>query len=80
MNIKSIQVLGSGCSNCQKLFKLTQEATKQLGLNIEVEHINDIQKILSLGIMSTPAIRLNDKIISAGQILDVKKIKELITQ
>lgn len=75
-----IQVLGSGCKTCKKLHELTVQAIKELNLNIEVEYITDIQQIIDKGIMSTPALAINNEIVSAGYILSVEKIKNLVKE
>jgi len=77
--ITSIQVLGSGCPTCKKLFELTQKAVTELGLKIEVEYITDIQKIIELGVMSSPVLTINNKVALVGQLPNLEKIKELLT-
>jgi len=77
--INSIQVLGSGCPTCKKLFELTQTAVSQLNLKIEVEYITDIQKIIELGVMSSPVLTINGKIALAGQLPNLDKVKEIIS-
>jgi small redox-active disulfide protein 2 len=74
-----IKVLGSGCPTCKKLFELTQKAVTELNFNIEVEYITDIQKIIELGVMSSPVLTINGKVASVGQLPNLEKIKELIT-
>lgn len=76
--ITSIQVLGSGCSTCKKLFELTKGAADQLNLKVEVEYINDIQKIIELGVMSSPVLTVNGKVVFAGGLPSLDKIKELL--
>lgn len=76
--ITSIQVLGSGCPNCKKLFELTKQAAKELNLNIEVEYITDVQKIIDMGMMSAPVLAINGRAILAGQMPSLEKIKEII--
>lgn len=73
-----IQVLGSGCPTCKKLFELTKKAVQELGIEKEVEYINDIQKIIAMGVMQMPVLAINEKPILAGAILDIEKIKEAI--
>ena len=77
--ITSIQVLGSGCPTCKKLFELTQKAVTELGLKTEVEYITDIQKIMEMGVMSSPVLAINGQAVLAGQLPSSEKIKELIT-
>ncbi|NCN25214.1 hypothetical protein COT94_03955 [Candidatus Falkowbacteria bacterium CG10_big_fil_rev_8_21_14_0_10_37_14] len=76
--ISSIQVLGSGCPTCKKLFELTKQAVTELGLKIEVEYITDIQKIIELGVMSSPVLTINGKVALVGQLPSSEKIKELL--
>jgi small redox-active disulfide protein 2 len=76
--IKSAQVLGSGCPACKKLFELTKQAVSELGLSVEVEYSSDIQKIIELGVMSSPVLVINGKVALSGQLPDLKTIKEMI--
>ena len=74
-----IQVLGSGCPNCKKLFEQTKQAVSELKLNAQVEYSNDIQKIVELGAMSSPVLAINNKIALAGQVPGAEKIKAILT-
>lgn len=78
-NKTQIQVLGSGCPTCKKLFEQTKQAVSELKLDIEVEYSNDIQKIIELGAMSSPVLAINNKIVMAGQVPGVERIKEIIS-
>lgn len=73
-----IQVLGSGCPTCKKLFELTKQAVEELDLKIEVEYITDIQKIVEMGVMSSPVLAINGKPAISGFLPDIEKIKEII--
>jgi len=73
-----IQVLGSGCPTCKKLYELTQQAVKELNLNEEVEYITDVSKIVEMGVMSSPVLAIDDKIVMVGFLPEVEKIKSLI--
>ena len=73
-----IQVLGSGCPTCKKLFELTKQAIEELGLKIEVEYITDIQRIVEMGVMSSPVLAIDGKPTITGFLPDVEKIKETI--
>lgn len=75
-----IQVLGSGCPTCKKLYELTQEAVKQLNLNEKVEYITDISKIVEMGIMSSPVLAINNKPVMVGFLPDIAKIKKLLQE
>jgi small redox-active disulfide protein 2 len=74
-----IQVLGSGCATCKKLFELTKKAVEELNLKTEVEYITDIQKIVAMGLMQSPVLVVNDKPVLVGFSSDIEKIKNLIT-
>lgn len=76
-----IQVLGSGCTSCKRLYEITQQATKEMGISEPVEYISGnegIQKIIELGSMSSPVLVVNGNIAMTGFIPDIKKIKEKI--
>jgi len=73
-----IQVLGSGCPTCKKLFELTKQAVKELDLKTEVEYITDIQKIIELGVISVPVLAINGKPIISGFLPKIEEIKEII--
>jgi small redox-active disulfide protein 2 len=77
MNIK---ILGTGCSNCQKLEANTKQALEELKLDAQVEKITDMQKIMSYGVMSLPAIVVDEKIISYGMVPSAEEIKKLLTK
>jgi small redox-active disulfide protein 2 len=73
-----IQVLGSGCTTCKSLFELTKKAVAELGLDVEVEYITDVSKIIEMGVMSSPVLAVNGKPVMVGYSADINKIKELI--
>lgn len=73
-----IQVLGSGCPTCKKLFELTKQAIAELKLKTEVEYITDIQKIVEMGVMSSPVLAINGMPVLTGFLPDIEEIKETI--
>lgn len=73
-----IQVLGSGCPTCKKMFDLTKKAVKAVGLDNEVEYITDIQKIVALGVMSSPVLAIDGKPVITGFVSDQSKIEDII--
>lgn len=73
-----VKVLGVGCGSCKKLEQNVNEAIKALGIDIEVKKIEDIQEISSYGIMSVPALMIDNNVVSAGEVLSVNEIKELL--
>ena len=73
-----IKVLGAGCSSCHTQYENTKDAVKNLGLNIEVEYITDMQKIMEYGVMSMPAIVVNDSVVSMGKVLKTNEVENLL--
>ncbi len=74
----NIQVLGSGCTNCKNLFELTKKAVAELNRIDEVEYITDINRIIEMGLVSTPVLAINGKPVMVGATADIERIKELI--
>ncbi len=74
-----IQVLGSGCPKCKKLYDLTSQAVDELGIDSKVEYITDVHKIIELGLMSSPVLVVDGKAVCVGSVPDIAKIKELIS-
>jgi len=71
-----IKILGSGCPKCQKLEENAKKAVEELGLkDVQIEHIYEIDKIVEYGVMSTPAIVINEEVKAAGRIPDIEEIK-----
>ncbi len=75
-----IKVLGSGCKNCHVLLEATKEAAQNIGLNIEVEYITDMEKIMEYGVMSMPALVVNEQIASIGKVLKAADVEKLLLQ
>lgn len=73
----NIKVLGSGCKSCHQLYENAQEAVKNMELSVEVEYVTDMQKIVGYGITSTPAMIVNDKVVSMGKVLKVDEVEGL---
>ncbi|MFZ3054714.1 MAG: MTH895/ArsE family thioredoxin-like protein [Minisyncoccales bacterium] len=76
--IEKIEVFGSGCCSCKEMLDSTKKAVVEIGLDIEVGYIDDIQKAIELGVMSFPVLAVNGKPIIAGMIPSIEKIKETI--
>ena len=74
----NIQVLGSGCTNCKNLFELTKRAVAELNRIDEVEYITDVNRIIEMGLVSTPVLAINGKPVMVGATADIERIKELI--
>ncbi len=75
-----IKVLGSGCKNCHTLYENTKEAVKDAGLSVEVEYVTDMQKIMEYGVMSMPALVVNDQVVSMGKVLKAEDVKKLLVK
>lgn len=73
-----IKVLGSGCASCHALYENTKEAIQKMGLSVEVEYVTDMQKIMVYGVMSMPALVVNEKAASMGKVLKSADIEKLL--
>lgn len=77
-NTKSIKVLGSSCTKCKDLEIATIQALKNLNINEKVEHVSDFAQIASFGVMTTPALVIDNKVVSYGKVLSVDEISDLL--
>lgn len=77
MNIK---ILGTGCPKCKTLEKHAGEAINELGIEAEITKEEDILKIMSYGVMRTPGLVIDEKVVASGKLLSVNEIKNLITE
>jgi small redox-active disulfide protein 2 len=73
-----IKILGSGCSKCRELEANTKEALIQLNIHETIEHVTDFSQIASYGVMTTPALVMDNKVLSYGRVLKTDEIKALI--
>jgi small redox-active disulfide protein 2 len=73
-----IKVLGPGCKKCNTLADTTKKAVEQLAIEVNITKVDDMMKIMSYGIMSTPALVINEKVAVSGRVPSVDEIKELI--
>ncbi len=74
-----IQVLGSCCPKCKTLAERVGEAVAELGLECEIEKITEINKIVEFGVMVTPGLVIDGEVKSAGKLLSVEEIKDLLS-
>lgn len=77
--MKNIKILGGGCRNCETLLANSKEAAKNLGVEAEFEYITDFAVIASYGIMRTPALLIDGKVVSMGKALKTSEIEKLLT-
>jgi small redox-active disulfide protein 2 len=72
-------VLGPGCAKCAKLYEATEQAAKELGVPYEIEKITDLQQIMALRVMMTPALVVNGTVKVAGRVPSVDDLKKMLT-
>ena len=73
-----IKVLGSGCKNCQSLEKNVIEALKEIGKEAKVEKVTDMKEILGFGVMKTPALVIDEKVVVSGRVATEKELIEIL--
>ena len=73
-----IKVLGTGCAKCKSLEKLTNEVVAETGVKATVEKVEDIFKIMQFGVMSTPALVIDKKVVLSGRLPSASELKEII--
>ena len=73
-----IKILGTGCARCKTLENHTWEAAKEMELNALIEKVEDIQKIMEYGILRTPGLVINNKVVLSGQVPGVQEMKEIL--
>lgn len=74
-----IKVLGTGCAKCKTLEKVTLKAVEELNLNVKVEKVEDIMKIMEYSVMRTPALVINEEVVLSGIVPKISDLKELLT-
>ena len=73
-----VKVLGAGCKSCHEQYENAKAAVKTMGLDIEVEYITDMEKVMAYGVMSMPAIVVNEKVVSMGKVLKAADVEKLL--
>lgn len=73
-----IKVLGAGCPSCHQLYENAKEAIKNMELNIEVEYITDMTKVMEYGVMSVPTLVVNENVVSMGKVLKAADVEALL--
>ena len=73
-----IEILGSGCAKCKKLYENTEHAIKSANVIAEITKVEDMEKIIGYGVMSTPAIVIDGVVKSAGKVLNIDEIQKLL--
>lgn len=75
-----IKVLGTGCPKCKTLEKTTREIVSEMNIEANISKVEDIMKIMEYGVMHTPALVVNEKVVFSGRVPSANEIKELITK
>ena len=73
-----VKVLGSGCAKCSALEKATREALAELGMETDIDHVTNFTQIAAYGVMATPALVVDGKVVSYGRVLKKDEAKALI--
>ncbi|MGM0647443.1 MAG: thioredoxin family protein [Bacteroidota bacterium] len=75
-----IKILGTGCPKCKSLEKLTRDVVAAKGINASISKEEDIMKIMEYGVMHTPGLVINGKVVFSGRLPSSKEMNELLTQ
>ena len=75
-----IKILGPGCAKCKTLDKLTREVVEKNGISATVTKVEDIMEIMKYGVMSTPALVVDEKVVVRGRVPSFDEIKQLLTK
>lgn len=75
MNIK---VIGTGCDKCDTLYENVQEALAQLGMQAELEKVEDLMDIVKLGVMTAPSLMVDGKLVISGRVAKTKELIKLL--
>lgn len=76
--VESVKVLGSGCAKCNQLEGNVKTALEQLGMNTTIDHVADFSQIAAYGVMSTPALVVDDNVVSYGKVLKVEEVIKIL--
>ena len=71
-------ILGTGCAKCAKLYEATEQAAQALGLQYELEKVTDLKRIMSFGVMTTPALVVDGEVKVSGKVPAVDEIKTML--
>jgi small redox-active disulfide protein 2 len=74
-----IQIAGSGCSKCAQLYERAEAVAKELGIDYEIEKVTDMNAIIDMGVMMTPALLVNGKVKSAGKLPSQEAMKKFLS-
>jgi len=75
-----IRILGTGCAKCKKLEENARQAISEMALAATIEKVTDLDKIMDFGVMMTPALVIDEKVVASGKLLSTAEIKAFITK
>lgn len=73
-----VKVLGAGCKSCHEQYENAQQAVKAMGLDLEVEYVTDMEKVMEYGVMSMPALVVNETVVAYGKVLKAAEVEALL--
>jgi small redox-active disulfide protein 2 len=73
-----LKIYGSGCTKCNLLTEHAETAAQELGISYELEKVTDINSIIDAGVIRTPALAVDDKLVVVGQVPSAEKIKQYL--
>ncbi|MDY6850285.1 MAG: thioredoxin family protein [Thermodesulfobacteriota bacterium] len=76
--MKKVQILGTGCAKCNKLADNAKAAARSVGQEIELEKVSDLNEITKFGVLSTPGLAIDGKVVSQGKLLKPEQIAKLL--
>lgn len=77
--MKSVKILGMGCPKCKALAEAVEKAAKELNIECNIEKVTDLNKISQYGVLATPALVVDEKVVSAGKVLSVDEVKKFLS-
>lgn len=75
-----VKILGGGCAKCNKLEKNVVEALNELEKDFQIEHVKDFKEIAEYGVMSTPALVIDEKVLFSGKVVNVNELKKILSK
>jgi small redox-active disulfide protein 2 len=75
-----VKILGSGCANCQKLEALAKKAVEELGIDAEIVKVTEVPDIMAFGVMSTPALVVDEKLVLAGRVPSYDEVVTILSR
>ena len=74
-----VKILGTGCAKCNQLDNITKDALKEMGIEVQIDHVRDIKKIMEYPILATPGLVINEEVVLAGRVPSKAEVTKIIT-